>query len=133
VVLCAAAGLLLSGVAAVRLVQGFIDRKDEDLALVRWVQTQTSPDGHLFSFGPTLTLRHYSSLPTFDLYDLSPTDVSAVLAAGAPTYLLLDERSVEAQWLNQPPSTNFHLLRDGPGLTPIGVDGSYTLYRVTAR
>jgi hypothetical protein len=133
VVLCAAAGMLMSGVAAARLVEGFIDRKDEDLALVRWVQTQTSPDARLFSFGPTLTMRHYASLPTFDLYDLSPTDVSSVLAAGAPTYLLLDVHNVEEQWLDRAPSTNFHLLRDGPGLTRIGADGSYTLYRVRSQ
>ena len=128
--LCAAAGLLVSGVAAVRLVEGFIDRKDEDVALVRWVQAHTSPDAQLFSFGPTLTLRHYTSLPTFDLFDLSPSDVRSILAAPMPTYLLLDERSVEQQWLDRAPSANFHLLRDGPGLTPIGALGGYTLYRV---
>jgi hypothetical protein len=133
VALCAAAGLLVSGVAAVRLVQGFIDRKDEDVALVRWVQAQTPPNAQLLSFGPTLTLRHYTSLPTFDLFDVSPSDVSSILATPAPTYLLLDERSVEDQWLNQPPSANFHLLRDGPGLTPIGSVGSYTLYRVMSQ
>jgi 4-amino-4-deoxy-L-arabinose transferase-like glycosyltransferase len=133
VALCAAAGLLVSGVAAVRLVEGFIDRKDEDVALVRWVQAQTSPNAQLFSFGPTLTLRHYTSLPTFDLFDVSATDVSSILAAPTPTYLLLDERSVERQWLDAAPSANFHLLRDGPGLTPIGSLGGYTLYRVMSR
>ena len=101
-----AAGFLLSGVAAVRLLQGFIDRKNEDVALVRWVQAQTPPNARLLSFGPTLTLRHYTSLPTFDLFDVSPTDVSSILAAPAPTYLLLDERNVEDQWLDRPPSAN---------------------------
>ena len=133
VALCAAAGLLLSGVAAVHLVEGFIDRKDEDVALVRWVQARTSPDAQVLSFGPTLTLRHDTSLPTFDLFDVSPSDISSILAGPAPTYLLLDERNVEDQWLNQPPSANFHLLRDGPGLTPIGSVGSYTLYRVESQ
>jgi hypothetical protein len=47
--------------------------------------------------------------------------------------VLLDERSVEDQWLDQAPSANFHLLRDGPGLMPIGSVGSYTLYRVMSQ
>jgi Dolichyl-phosphate-mannose-protein mannosyltransferase len=130
---CAAAGLLVSGVAAVRLVEGFIDRKDEDVALVRWVQSQTPANARLLSFGPTLTLRHYTNLPTFDLFDVSPSDVTSIVAAPAPTYVLLDERSVEDQWLDQAPSANFHLLRDGPGLMPIGGVGSYTLYRVMSQ
>ncbi len=130
VVMCAAVGLVISAASAVRLVQGFIDRKDEDLGLVHWVEAQSAPNARLFSFGPTLTLRHYTNLLTFDLFDLSAADVRSILATPAPTYVLLDERSVESQWLDQPPSTNFHLLRDSGGLQPIGADGSYTLYRL---
>jgi hypothetical protein len=115
---------------SVRLVEGFIGLKNQDLMLVQWVASQTAPGAQLFSFGPTLTFRHYTSLPTYDLYDLSQADVRSILASAAPTYLLLDEANVEDQWLNQAPSTNFHLLRDEPGLTELGTDGSYTLYQV---
>jgi len=126
----AALGLLTTAGGAVRLVEGFIDRKADDLALVHWVQTETPPGAQLLRFGPTLAFRHYTSLPTFDLFDLSPVDLDAVLATRAPTYVLLDEQNVEDQWLGQPPAVNWHLLRDGPGVAEIGSQGSFTLLRV---
>jgi hypothetical protein len=130
VVACAVLGLLISTAGAVRLVERFIDTKDQELALVDWVKSEAPPDAQLFTFGPTLAFRHYSSLPTFDLFDLTASDIQDVLSAPAPHYLLVDEASVEDQWLDQPPSTNFHLLRDSRGLELLGARAGYTLYRV---
>jgi hypothetical protein len=127
---CAVLGLLVATASGVRLVERFIDTKNQELALVHWVQTQTPPDAQLFTFGPTLAFRHYSSLPTFDLFDLTASDIQDILSAPAPHYLLVDEASVEDQWLNQPPSTNFLMLRDGVGLQPLGSEAGYTLYRI---
>jgi hypothetical protein len=131
---CASLGLLSTSFGAARLVDGFIDRKDDDLALVRWVQTQTGSSARLLSFGPTLTLRHYTSLPTLDLYDLSPAALSEAMASasanGQPTYVLVDEANLDAQWIGQAPATNVARLRAGPGLAPVGTYGSYTLFRV---
>ena len=133
VLACAALGLVASAGGAIRLVERFIDRKDDDLALVRWVQTETPPGAQLLSFGPTLAFRHYTSLPTFDLFDLTPNDLDAVMATAAPTYVLLDEQNVEDQWLGQAPAVNWHRLRDLPGTSTIGSDGSYTLLRIGTR
>jgi hypothetical protein len=127
---CVVAGLVISAGAAVRLVERFIDTKDQELTLVRWVQSQTPSDAELFSFGPTLAFRHYSSMPTFDLFDVSASDVRTILADPAPHYVLVDTGSVESQWLNQAPSTNFHLLRDEVGLSELGTAEGYTLYQV---
>ena len=129
---CAAIGLLIATFGGVRLVERFVDTKDQELALVHWVQAQAPPGADLFTFGPTLAFRHYSAIPTFDLFDLSSSDVRAILGEAAPHYLLVDEASVETQWLGQPPSANFHLLRDGPGLSQLGERDGYTLYRVAA-
>jgi hypothetical protein len=123
-------GLIVSAAAAVRLVERFIDSKDQELTLVHWVQSQTPSSTELFTFGPTLAFRHYSTLPTFDLFDVSSADVRAILAHPAPHYLLVDTRSVESQWLDQAPSINFHLLRDKVGVTEIGTAEGYTLYEV---
>jgi 4-amino-4-deoxy-L-arabinose transferase-like glycosyltransferase len=127
---CVVAGLVISAGAAVRLVERFIDTKDQELTLVRWVQSQTPTGAELFSFGPTLAFRHYSSLPTFDLYDVSASDVRTILADPAPHYLLVDTGSVESQWLDQAPSTNFHLLRDEVGIDALGTAEGYTLYQI---
>jgi hypothetical protein len=133
IVIEAALGLLVGAGAGVRLVERFIDTKDQELALVRWVQSQTPREAQLFSFGPTLAFRHYSSLPTYDLYDVTPSDISAILASRKPDYVLVDPGSIEGQWVNQAPWRNFHLLRDGPGLAELGADGGYTLYRVVSQ
>ncbi len=129
----AALGLLSMAIGGVRLVQGFVDRKADDLALVHWVETQTPPSARLFSFGPTLTFRHYASYPTIDLYDVTPADLAAELTTPAPTFVLLDEANVEQQWLGQAPYANFQWLKDGPGLVRIGDQGSYALFRVGAQ
>jgi 4-amino-4-deoxy-L-arabinose transferase-like glycosyltransferase len=124
-------GLLIQTGGAVRLLESFIDRKDQDLALVRWVAAQAPADAQLFSFGPTLTFRHYTSLTTFDLFDLhGRVDIGGILASPAPHYLLVDEASLHTQWQGQAPEVNFALLRDGPGLTRLGSEGGYTLFRV---
>jgi hypothetical protein len=131
--LWAALGLLSMAIGGVHLVQGFVDRKADDLALVHWVEAQTPPDAHLLSFGPTLTFRHYASYPTIDLYDITPADLAAELATPAPTFVLLDEANVEQQWLGQAPYANFQWLKDGPGLVAIGAHGAYSLFRVGGR
>jgi hypothetical protein len=129
----AAIGLVVSAASAVRLEKTFIDRKDDELALVRWVDGQLPAGSQLLTFGPTLAFRHYSSLTTYDLFELQRRDqLEATLAVPAPHYLLVDEASIEGQWLDQAPSANFQLIRDGPGLTQIATDQSYTLYRVGA-
>jgi hypothetical protein len=130
VVVCGLLGLLATAGGAVRLVSGFIDRKDDDLALVRWVQTETPPDARLLSFGPTLAFRHYTSLPTFDLFDLTAGDLDAILAVPAPTYVLLDQQNVEQQWPGQSPALNWDRLRERTGVSEVGTQGSFTLFRV---
>jgi hypothetical protein len=128
--LVATLGLMSMATGGVRLIQGFVDRKADDLALVQWVETQTLHSARLFSFGPTLTFRHYASYPTIDLYDVTPADLALVLATPAPTYVLLDEANVDQQWLDQAPYANFHWLESGPGLVRLGDQGSYALFRV---
>jgi hypothetical protein len=127
-----AIALLATTAASVRLVERFVDTKDQELGLVRWAQAETPPGTELFTFGPTLAFRHYSSLPTFDLFDVSAADVRAVLGHSAPHYVLVDTTSLESQWLNQAPWRNYHLLRDDVGVTERGTHGSYTLYEVSA-
>jgi hypothetical protein len=126
----AALAVATAATGAVRLVESFVDRKSDDLALVRWVDAQTEPNARLLSFGPTLTLRYYADRTTFDLFDLSPAEVSAVLAEGLPTYVLVDEANLEQQWAGRAPADNVARLDDGPGLKPLGKYGPYTLFEV---
>jgi hypothetical protein len=85
-------------------------------------------DAQVLSFGPTLTLQHYSAVPTLDLYEIHPSDLPGLLTR--PTYVLLDETNVEQQWLGQTPDTDYRALRDGPGLAPVGSRSGLSLFRV---
>ena len=125
-------GVLVMAIGGVRLVRGFIDRKDDDLALVRWLETDVPPGSQVLSFGPTLTIRHYSRLPTRDLYELEPGDLPGVLAAG-PTYMLLDVTNVEDQWQGQTPERDLRALEAGPGLAPVDERAGLHLFRVGGR
>ncbi|HEX6739430.1 MAG TPA: hypothetical protein VF310_14225, partial [Vicinamibacteria bacterium] len=128
--LCLVAGLAWMAAGGVELTRGFIARKDAGLATVRWAQLPA--DARLFTFGLTLTFRHYSPVETYDLSELWPADLAPLLAGDRPAYLLLDVANVETQWRDRPPSENYHRLRDGPGLVPLGRRGPYTLFRIGA-
>jgi hypothetical protein len=123
-------GLATMALSGVRLVQGFVDRKDADLAMVRWVEGRTEAEARLLTFGPTLTFKHYSRLPTLEMFELSPAQLPAILASSEPSYMLIDEANVESQWLDRPPAQVLQWLRDEPGLAPLGQYGSYSLYRI---
>jgi hypothetical protein len=128
--LLAALGLASMAIGGVRLVQGFVDRKDADLAMVQWVEAQTPPGARLLSFGPTLTFQHYSRLPTIEIFELEPPRLPQVLSTPDPTYALLDEANVADQWRGRAPDQVVQWLRDVPGLTRLGDFGSYSLFRV---
>jgi 4-amino-4-deoxy-L-arabinose transferase-like glycosyltransferase len=128
-------GIAVLGSAAmlaggVRLLDGFIDRKESDLELVRWVEAQTPTDAQLLSFGVALTFQHYSRLPTLDTYDLQPAQLPGVLGRAPANFLLIDEANVEGQWRDLGPAAILRTVRTTPGLTRIGQYGSYTLFRV---
>jgi hypothetical protein len=119
-------GLALMIVGGVRVLSDFVDRKQADLAMVAWTEAQLVPGARLLTFGPTLTFSHASQVPTFDLYDVPDEE----LRRAAPTYLLVDVANVEQQWSDKRPGELYRLLRDGPGLAPLGTFGAFSLYRV---
>ncbi|HYW88760.1 MAG TPA: glycosyltransferase family 39 protein [Chloroflexota bacterium] len=121
-----ALGLAVMIFGGVRLLNGFIDRQQEERALVGWVESQVGPGARLLTFGPTLTFTHFSRLHTFDLSEVTDTE----LANPAPTYVLVDVTNVEDQWRGQRPADLYVRLRDGPGLEPLGTRGTLTLFHV---
>jgi len=130
VVVVALLGLASMALSGARLVQGFIDRKDVDLGMVRWVEAEAEPGARLLTFGPTLTFKHYSRLPTLEIFELSPSQLPALLSSNQPSYVLVDEVNVQDQWRDRAPAQVFQWLRDGPGLAPRGQFGSFSLFRI---
>jgi hypothetical protein len=123
-------GLLIMLLSGTQLTQDFITRKQADLQTVARVQALLPPHARLLTFNQTFTFQHYSPLDTHELYYLSEDDLPALLADDVPTYLLLDEGNVEAQWAGEPLGAAYRWLRDQRGLEPIEHFGSLTLSRV---
>ena len=125
-------GLCWAAAGGLILTNQFVDRKQADLAMVRWVDAQLPPQAELVTFGPTLTFRHYSHRSTLELFELSPGDLPALVADGRAQYLLLDVANVEQQWVGRAPAEDYQWLRDGPGLMPLGTAPGerLTLFRV---
>jgi hypothetical protein len=124
------AGLGLMGWGGAQLTGDFITRKEADLQTVAWVEGRTPASARLLTFGVTLTFQHYSHLETLELYSLTPADLEVLVADDRPTFLLLDVANIESQWSGRSPETNFRWLREGPGLVEVGVQRSFTLFRV---
>jgi hypothetical protein len=116
-------------VSGVSLCQTFVERKNADLAIVRWVEKQAPPAARLITFNLTLAFRHYSHLATLELYELGEEDLQR-LATDQPTFLLVDVANVEEQWRNMPLADSYHWLRDVAGLHRLGQERGFTLFRV---
>jgi len=113
-----------------RALDEFIDRKEADVAVARWVENQVAADSRVLAFGLTLTLQHYTPLDIHELFDLSTEDLQSLLTDSRPTYLLVVVESLQRQWLGHSPERNYRWLRDGPGLVPLGTQAGYTLFRL---
>ncbi len=131
----AVAALTVAGLAWMawggwQLSRSFMVRKQAELAWVAAVEAATPPGARLLTFQLTSTFAHYSRLETHELWALTEADFAALLAESTPTYLLIDVANVESQWAGRSPERNYHWLRDGPGLDPLGQFGAYQLFAV---
>jgi 4-amino-4-deoxy-L-arabinose transferase-like glycosyltransferase len=127
------AGLVWMGYGGRQLTHHFIQRKKANLATVRRVEAQLPPEGHLVTFGLTLTFRHYTPLRTSDLYELEPIDLADMIRSDALLYLLLDIGNATDQWHDLAPGINYRWLQGHANLLPIDVSPPYHLFQVTAR
>lgn len=124
-------GLSWMAAGAYRYTSNFIAHAQTSLNTAQWVEEQVPADAHLVTFGLTLTLEHESKLEVHDIYFMTPEELAILLAGERPVYLFLDLDSVLSQWEGRAPATNYHWLREGPGLQEVGREGEYTLFVVT--
>ena len=127
---CLVAGLALAAIGGAVLVDRFIERKQDDVATVRWTERLAAPTSQLLTFGLTATFQQYGSLHTIDLSEVNASTMHQLLSDGRPTVVLVDLAGIEEQWKGQPPWTRYRALRDGPGMVALGTRGRYTLLAV---
>jgi 4-amino-4-deoxy-L-arabinose transferase-like glycosyltransferase len=108
----------------------FLTAQNNSKAIVHRVDEIVPPDATLLAFGLTLTLQHYTSRHTLELYVLDPVALDALTRREPNLYLLVDPINIERQWLGRPPERNYRWLREHATLTPIGTFSPYQLYRV---
>jgi len=124
------AGLALAAAGSAVVTQEFIERKQNDLAVVRWADGLAPVHGQLLAFGLTATFQEYGRLQTRDLSEVSTEQIDALLGDGRPTFVLVDVRALDRQWTGRAPWARYHALLAAPGLTPLGTRGGYTLFAV---
>jgi 4-amino-4-deoxy-L-arabinose transferase-like glycosyltransferase len=124
------AGLAFAATGSVVVTQEFIERKQHDVAIVRWTEHLAPANGQLLTFGLTATFQEYSRLQTLDLSEVGNSGLTRLLADGQPTLVLVDVASLERQWPGRAPWQRYRSLRDGPGLTTIGTNSGFTLLAV---
>lgn len=125
-----ALGLLAMLLSAAQLTHAFVARKQADLRTVAAVQAQLPPSARLLTFNMTFTFQHYSSVETHELYYLNEDELSAMLAGGRPTYVLVDEPNILGQWGAEPLGKTYRWLRDVRGLEIVAQLEGLTLARV---
>jgi len=123
-------GLVLAAAGSVLVTQAFIERKQNDVAIVRWAEQLAPARAQLLTFGLTATFQEYSRLNTFDLSEVGAARLPRLLADGRPTLVLVDTASLQRQWIGLAPWQRYRSLRDRPGLTTIGTHSPYTLLAV---
>ena len=123
-------GLLWLTVGAVGRLGGLIAFKEQNLAVVAWVETVASPGDTLLTFGLTHTFDHYGSLRTMELYLLDDESLPRAVASDRDVFLLLDLENVQTQWRGRPPHGNFAWLAEHRTLEPLGENGPWRLFRV---
>jgi hypothetical protein len=81
------------------------------------------------AFEITATIAHSTAVQPVDLSEVSATQVRRS-ARRHPVFLLVRVPDLLGQWANRPPGEIYWALSLDPGLTIIGRDYGYTLFRV---
>ena len=103
---------------------------DAQMADIRYLQSQLQPDATVLTFELSAALGYYTRLNIIDLYAPSPQSLRSAACGGGVVYLYVDAGKLDSQWSGKSPAQNFHSLRDQIGLQPLGIHGTWSLYRV---
>jgi 4-amino-4-deoxy-L-arabinose transferase-like glycosyltransferase len=99
-------------------------------AAIRYLQSQLPVSATVISFELSSALDYYTQLNIIDLFAQSPDSLRPAVCGGGAVYVYVEPAKLESQWQQRPAAQNFHWLRDRIGLQPIGVEGSWSLFRV---
>ncbi|MEZ4667774.1 MAG: phospholipid carrier-dependent glycosyltransferase [Anaerolineae bacterium] len=108
----------------------FITNQQRDKTVASWLAHYIPSEAVVYTFGLTLTLKHYTKLDVHELYYETPATLRAKWQHGQKEYLLINVWNIEDQWIGRDLQLSYHWLRDERGLTRLGRVGYYTLFRI---
>lgn len=111
-------------------IETFIANQQRDKEVAGWAAQEIPAGETVYTFGLTLTLKHYTTLDVYEIFYESPETLDERWMRGRADYLLLNVWNIENQWAGRGPQIVFHWLRNTRGLVELGRNGNYTLFRV---
>jgi hypothetical protein len=111
-------------------VDTFIADQQRDKDAAAWAAEQVPAGATLYTFGLTLTLKHYTTLDVYEIFYETPETLAERWVRGREDYLLLNVWNIENQWAGRGPQFDYYWLRDTRGMVEMGRYGNYTLFRV---
>jgi 4-amino-4-deoxy-L-arabinose transferase-like glycosyltransferase len=125
-----AVSLLVTVLFAHRTFLHFDAANQRQFAAIRYVRSHVPPTASVVTFGLSISLAHYSNYTVIDLFMQSPQSLRAQICGERTAYLIVDEENLDTQWMGHSPATNFYWLKESMGLTAVGSEGAWTLYRI---
>lgn len=128
--------LLLAIPFSYRVIAAFNSAAALQFSAIRFLQSQLPPAATVVTFELSISLQHYTDFTVVDLFGQSPESLRLLVCRGPSTartqntYLYVDTAKLESQWAGKSPAIGFHWLRDHIGLTQVGQQGTWMLYRV---
>ncbi|MBZ0277120.1 MAG: hypothetical protein K8I60_13300 [Anaerolineae bacterium] len=113
------------------VVTTFITNQQADKAVVQWAAERIPAGATVYTFGLTLTLRHYSSFEVYEVYSETPETLAQKWQHGQVDYLLIDPWNINNQWAGREPQIAIQWLENERGLRQIGRYSHYILYRIS--
>lgn len=123
-------GLGHMGLRATEVISTFIANQQQDKLAAKWAGAYIPAESTVYTFGLTLTLKHYTALNVYELYYETPDTLAQKWQRGRADYLLINVWNIENQWAGRDPQTDYHWLRDQRGLIRLGKYDNYTLYKI---
>ena len=112
------------------MLDSFLTTQNQSKNIAHRVKQALPPKATLLTFGLTLTLQHYSQLNVQELYYFDEVSLSSLTTTQNPSYLLLNLRNIETQWLGKTPQINYLWLKENTTLTEMETFPPYVLFKV---
>jgi 4-amino-4-deoxy-L-arabinose transferase-like glycosyltransferase len=120
------AGLLHTAADGLPYARAFIERQQQDKAILFWARDSLPENARVYTQGLTGALSAYTTLQAVEIWGQTPEALAALPPMTA--YVIVNEWQIAHQWAGQSPQIALDWLRQTYGLTWITRVGNWTVY-----